>query len=128
MAVDRRLRFGADRPEFVHRITDHVHNAAECSLTNGHHDRPAKIDDLHTADHTVGRQHRYRTNAALAQMLLHLGHNIHGGLNIKTFARDPQSLIDRRQIIIRKFNVNNGADDLDDLSDLLLPVLFNSHY
>ena len=40
------------------------------------HQLAAKVDDLHTADHAVGRQHRHRANAALAKVLLYLGDDV----------------------------------------------------
>ena len=71
----------------------------KCRISDRNRDRAAEVDHLHSADHAVGRQHRNRTNAAFAQVLLHFGDNVDRLFDVKAFARDTQRLIDRRQII-----------------------------
>ena len=99
-----------DRSELVHRIADNVHNTAESRLSNRHHDRASKVDDLHTAYHTVGRQHRNRTNPALAKVLLDLRHDVNRRFDIKTVRNDSQRLVDRRKIVF-EFDVDNRANN-----------------
>ena len=57
----------------VDRLADHVPDAAERRLADGHGDRRAGVDDVGAAREPVGRVHRDRADAVVAEVLLHLG-------------------------------------------------------
>src|SRR5439155_25152815 len=66
----------------------------------------------------VGRLHRNRTHAVLAEVLLDLRHNVDraggGALGL-----DAERVVDFRQMTRLELDVDDGADDLHDRSDLL---------
>ena len=61
-------------PCFVDRLADHVHDAAERTGTNRHHDRAAGILDFLAADQTFGGVHRDGADRGFAEMLRNLEH------------------------------------------------------
>ena len=61
----------------VDGVADHVPDAPERLVADGHRDRLARVDDLGSARETVGRVHRDRAHAIVAEMLLHLGDQLH---------------------------------------------------
>jgi hypothetical protein len=63
LRVDRAIRE-------VDRLAEHVHDAAERRRPDGHRDRRTGVDDAHAAAHAVGRLHRDRPHAVLAEVLL----------------------------------------------------------
>ena len=74
-----RRRVAVDRPALarrrllaVDRVADHVPDAPERLVADRHRDRLARVDDLGAARETVGRVHRDRADAIVAEMLLHL--------------------------------------------------------
>src|SRR5215213_5030601 len=85
MPVDRVTRFRNQRAKFVHRVADHVHYSSQSCATNRDGYSTAEVDNLHSADHAVGRQHGDRANAALAEMLLHFRNDIDRRFNLETF-------------------------------------------
>ena len=54
----------------VDRLAEDVHDAAERRGADRHRDRRAGVDRLHPALHAVGRLHRDRAHAVLAEVLL----------------------------------------------------------
>ena len=60
----------------VHRLAEHVQHAAERLGTDRHRNRLAEIDRLHAALHAVGRLHRDRAHAVLAEVLLDFGDDV----------------------------------------------------
>src|SRR5712664_1385246 len=106
-----------DVAQTVHRLTDNVEDATECSLANRHSDWTTGIDRFHTAHHAVRGQHRNRTHPALAQMLLNFGDDIDRSRDLEAFRHDAQRLIDRRQILSLEFDINDGSNDLHDVAE-----------
>ena len=51
-------------------------HAAERRGADRHRDRRARVDDRHAALHAVGRLHRDRADAVLAEVLLHLADDV----------------------------------------------------
>ena len=94
--MNRSGSFGINRTEFVNRIADDVHHASECRDADRNGDRSAEIDNLHSANHSVGRKHRNRAHATFAEMLLDFRDDINRRFDIEAFARNSQSLINRR--------------------------------
>ena len=57
----------------VDRVAEHVPDAAERHLADRHRDRRAGVDHVGAAREAVGRVHRDRADAVVAEVLLHLG-------------------------------------------------------
>ena len=111
IAVDRpALDVGRRRGLAVDRLPDHVPQAAERRLPDRDGDRLARVDDVGAAGEPVGRVHRDRAHAVVAEMLLHL--------------RDQRSVrqldLERGQDLgkaVGEDRVDDDALDLDDLPD-----------
>ena len=82
-----RGRRAVNRPAFlrldrsigkVDRFAEHVQYTAEGLRSHGHGDRPAEIDGFHAALQPVGRLHRDRAHAVLAEVLLDFGDDVDG--------------------------------------------------
>ena len=78
--LDRR-RGAVDRPALVaggqvlaevDRLAEQVEDAAERRRADGDRDRAAGVEDLRAAGQAVGRVHRDRAHAVVAEVLLHL--------------------------------------------------------
>ncbi len=66
-----------DRPVGkVDGLAEDVHDAAEGCGTDRHGNRGARVDRLHPALHAVGRLHRDRAHAVLAEVLLDLADDV----------------------------------------------------
>ncbi len=127
-AVDRPAFLGVDRPiREVDRFTEHVHDAAERRRTDGHRDRRTGVDDLHAAAHAVGRLHRDRPYAVLAEMLLYFRDDVDDVPGVARLRHDADGVVDGGEIAPRKFDVDHGPDDLDDFPDLLCCCCRCSH-
>ena len=72
VAVDRPALLDLDRLALVDDVAEHVEDAAERHLADGHRDRAAGVLDLHAAGQAVGRVHGDRADAVVAEVLLHL--------------------------------------------------------
>jgi hypothetical protein len=69
-----RLALGLDRAGFVHRLADHVHDAAERFVTHRHRDRRAGVGDVLAAHQAFGRVHGDGANGVFAQVLRNFQH------------------------------------------------------
>ena len=113
----RRLMDGAvalrfDRPGFIDRLADHVHDAAERARAHRHHDRVAGVADFLTADQAFGRIHRDGANRGFAEMLRDLEHQaIAAVLGLERVQNGRQ--------VSFELHVDDGADDLRDASGLV---------
>ena len=58
----------------VDRLAEQVEDAPERGLADGHRDRAAGVDHLDAAREPVGRVHRDRAHAVVAEVLLDLAH------------------------------------------------------
>ena len=116
--MDRPVLLGVDRPiGEVHRLAEHVQHAAERRRADRHRDRRAGVAHPHAALHAVGRLHRHRAHAVLAQVLLHLGDDV-DLLAGRQRRDDANRVVDRGQMAALELDVDDGADDLDDLADI----------
>ncbi len=70
--VDRPALLVADRAGEVDRVAEHVEDAAERRAPDGDRDRAAGVEHLGAAGEAVGRVHRHRADAVVAEVLLHL--------------------------------------------------------
>ncbi len=102
--------FGGDRAGLVHRLADHVDDAAEHRLADRHDDRLAGVADLLAAHETLGRVHGDGAHGVLAQVLGNFEHQ--AAVAVLGFER----VQDRRQMVF-ELHVDDGADDLSNLSD-----------
>ncbi len=103
---------------FVHRFADHVHDAAQRTVADRHFDRAAGVDHFLTANQTLGGVHRDGTNRVLAKVLGNFQHQANA--MVVRF----KSVQDQRQVVI-ELDVDNGADDLGDPSDLFVSHIPN---
>ena len=75
-AVDRPALLDLDRRALVDRLAEQVEDAAEDDVADRHRDRAARVDDLDAARQTVGGVHGDRADAIVAEVLLHLAHEV----------------------------------------------------
>ena len=108
--VDGAARLGIDRTGLVHRVADDVDDAAETFVADRHRDRRAGVGALLAAHEPLGGVHRDGADRALAEMLRDLEHQALAAV------RGLERIQDRRQVIL-ELHVDDGADDLGDLSD-----------
>src|SRR5262249_25415967 len=112
LLVDRARLGVRHRPGLVDRIADHIDDASERAVADRHRDRLAGIDHFLPAYEALARIHRDRAHGRFAQVLGH-------------FEQQPGALVlglerieDRRQVAL-ELHVDDGADDLSDVSDLV---------
>ena len=117
-AVNRPALLRLDRPiGKVDRLAEHVQHAAERLGADRHRDRLAEVDRFHAALHAVGRLHRDRAHAVLAEVLLDFGDDVERLAPSLRVALDAQRVVDRRQVAGLELDVDDRSDDLDDLAD-----------
>ena len=114
------LRIGGDGLAFIHRLAQHVEDAAQRRLADGYGDRLAGIHDLHAAHHAVGRGHRHGAHLVPPDVLLHLGGQ--ADRRAVAFVIDHDGVVDLGQPLRLELHVQHGADDLDDLADVVRRV------
>ncbi len=117
-AMDREALLGLDRSHLVDGLADDVEHAAQYLRPDRHRDGLAQVLGLHSAHHAVGRFHGDRTHAALAQVLLDLADDRDRLGNVEALARDPDRVVDLRQVPLGELNVDRRAGDLDDFANL----------
>src|SRR6185369_5186615 len=108
------------RTERVYWFADNIKDAAERSLANRHRDRTASVAGFHAAHHPVGRLHRKSAHAAFTEMLLHFGNYIDRNRHIESVREDSQRLVNRRQVVSLKLDVENGPDNLHNFADMTI--------
>ena len=95
----------------VDGLAEDVEDTAQGARADRDLDRRAGVDCIHAANQTVGGTHGNRTDDVVADML----HDFRGQMDLDAVADDTidmDRVIDSRQAIWRKFNVDNRADDL----------------
>ena len=100
------LRF--DRTPLILRIAEHVHDAPERTFADRYGDRLARRVDCQPALQAFGHTHRDGPHDAVAELLLHLERQVD--------VLELESLVDLRNLLARKFHVDDRADDLDDFT------------
>ena len=94
----------------VDRLAQHVHDTAEGGFTHRNLDRFFQVSNFQTALQAVRRAHGDGTHHAAAQLLLNFQHQTSITiLNLK-------GVVHLRYRVLREFDVNYGADNLDNLS------------
>ncbi len=97
-----------DRACLIDRVTEHVHDATQRTHTDRHGDRLAGVVGDQVALEAVSGTQRDRAHDAIAELLL-------------DFQRDRrvldfQCVVDARHGLAREFDVDDCADDLNDLA------------
>ena len=117
LAVDGPVVLGLDRPAAVDHVAGEIEHAAERTLADRHLDGRAGIEAFHAADHAVGVAQGHAADPAAAQVLLHLAGQIQRDALL--LAGDLHGVVDRRQAVFGKLNVERRADDLRHAADVL---------
>ena len=105
--MDRAASLLRDRPGFVDRLADDVHDAPERALADRHRDRRAGVVDLLAAHQAFGDVHGDAAHRVLAQVLRHLEHQA------RAVVDRLERVEDRRQFALER-HVDDGADHLGD--------------
>jgi hypothetical protein len=71
--IGQRSTSAAMSPALVHRLAEHVQDAAQRRLADGHRDGLPGVAHRHAAREAVRRRHGDRADLATADVLLHLG-------------------------------------------------------
>ena len=125
--MDRPALLRLDRPvRKVDRLAEHVQHAAERLRADRHRNRLAEVGRRHAALHAVGRLHRDRAHAVLAEVLLHLGDDVEHRRAALAVGHDAQRVVDFRQVAGLELDVDDRSDDLNDLADVLLSAMCQS--
>ncbi len=109
--MDAVLFFIADRPHFVNRLTDNVHDPAQGLAANRCADLLAGIDNSLATLETVGGVHGDGTHRVFTQMLSNFKHQVVLTV-INGRVGHFQGVINLRQLTGLKLDVNNCADNL----------------
>ncbi len=72
--MDRPGLLAGDLVTAVDGLAEHVEDAAERGLADGHRDRCAEVEHVDATGQAVGRVHGDRADAVVAEVLLHLEH------------------------------------------------------
>src|SRR5690606_3103486 len=99
---------GLDRADLVDRLAEHVHDPAQRRRTHRHRHRTPGVLGHQVALEAVGGTQRDRAHHAIAELLLHL----EGDLR----ALHLQRVVHLRHVVAWELDVDDGADDLDDLA------------
>jgi hypothetical protein len=102
----------------VDRLTEHVEDATERGRADRHRDRRAGVDDVHAAHDGVGARHGDRAHRVATDVLLHLDRDVDPRA-VRRRAGDPQRVVDLGQVLGLELDVENRADDLHDLADVV---------
>ena len=111
--MDRAPLHAFHRAGFVDRLADHVDDAAERAGPDRHRDRLAGVGDFLAAHQAFGDVHGDGAHRRLAEMLGDFEHQAVAA--VLGFER----VQNRRQVAF-ELHVDDGADDLGDLSDCVL--------
>ncbi len=117
-AVDGMALGVGDGAKVIHRLADHVHDAAESAVADGNGNRSALVNGLHAANHAVGGRHGDAAHTAFAEMLLHFDDDVDRLGHGEAVADDAKRLVNRRHVRFDELYVHGGAGDLNYVSDI----------
>jgi hypothetical protein len=106
-----------DRRALVHRLAEHVQDAAERRRTDRHRDRAAGVADFHAAHHRVGGGHGDGAHLVAADVLLHLGDDADVAARVGLRV-DLERVVQLGEVLRLELHVEHGPDDLHDLADV----------
>ncbi len=125
--VDESRRVAVDRPALalprllaVDRVADHVPEPPQSLVADRHGDGLLRVDDLDPAREAVGRVHRDRADAIVAEVLLHLRDQLARAAVLGHL--DAEGVVDLGKPI-GEDGVEHDALDLDDLSRVFVFAL-----
>ena len=101
----------------VDRLAEHVEDASERRGADRHRDRGARVDRIHAAHDAVGGAHRDGAHLVAADVLLHFDDDADVGARVGRSA-DLEGVVDLGEVLGLEFHVEDGADDLDDLTNV----------
>ena len=107
-AVNGQVLLRLHRALLILRRAEHVHDAAERALADRHRDRLAGGLDLQAALQAFGHAHGDRAHDAVAELLLHFQRQVD--------VLELQRFVNLRDLVARKFHVDDRADDLHNLA------------
>ena len=113
-AVDGIAFLGDDRAAFVHRVAHDVEDAAHDGVADGHGNDGAGVGDFVAALEALGRSHADGAHPVVAEVLLDF-EGLPGFALARHVEFDGEGVVDARKVS-RKFDIHDGADDLDDLA------------
>src|SRR5436190_198688 len=112
--VDRPAGDVRDLLALVDRLAEEVEDATERLVADRDGDGPAGVDDLVAAAKAVGRVHRHRLEAIVAQMLLDLEHEVESLAPLALGNLDLERVVDLGQILVGEGDVDDHAGHLLD--------------
>ena len=94
----------------VDRAAEHVENAPEARIADGHLDRRARIFGFHAAHEAIRRAHGDAARDTVAEML----HDFDDEVDVEVFhlTLDRNGIEDGRQLSRWKFDIYDRSDDL----------------
>ena len=104
----------------VDRLAEQVEDAPERDVADRHGDRAAGVDDLDAAREAVGRVHRDRAHAVVAEVLLDLADEVRADAVVvagRALAGDDHRVVDLGQLV-REDGLDDDALDLLDPADV----------
>ena len=108
-AVNRRAdAVGRHLAEAVQRLAEHVEETPQRNLADGNGDRLAEVGRVVAALHAVGGVHREAACAVVAEVLLHLSHDLSAAAH-----RDRHATEQRGQTVGRELDIDDRADHLN---------------
>ncbi len=99
---------GGDRTGFVDRAAEHVHDAAQGASADRHGDAAAGVGGHQVALQAIGGAQRDAADHAVTELLLHF----QGDFGVVHLQR----VVHLRHRLAGEFDVDDGADDLNDLA------------
>ena len=97
-----------NRTAFINGVAQHVHDAAQRGLTNGHCNGSARVGDHQTTTETVRRTQRNGTHDAIAQLLLHF--------QCQGRAFQLEGVIHLGHLVAWELDVHHSTNTLNDFS------------
>src|SRR5204863_2512598 len=126
-AVDGPAGVALDGVTPVDRLAQQVEEPPEGRLANRHRDRPAGVHCLVAAAQAIGGVHGHGLDAVVAQVLLHLEHQVDGVTTVALRHLDLERVVDLGQVLVGEDDVDDDAEHLLDRSDPLTVSVALSH-
>jgi len=123
--MNRSEILGVDRSQAIHRTTDDVQNSAETFFADRNGNRCAGILGVHPAHKTVGDIHGDATDNVVTQMLRDFNNQVIF-LIVDRGVGNQKRIQNAGQFPFFESHVNNGTNNLNNLSDIHNYLLANS--
>ena len=116
LAVDGIALLELDRAALVGGLAENVEDAAEDAFADRHGDRAARVVDFVAALEAFRERHGNGADPAVAKVLLDFEGKL-GGLATEVVV-DGEGIVKGGHVAVGELDVDDGADDLDDLAGL----------